>query len=206
MSDLRHEEPRFAVCINNRDYPASLELHKKYRVLPDEDAARDGDIRVVDESGEDYLYRAGDFVLTEVPAKVRNARRNMRHLTIQMVADVLNRMDPAFDAHAAEKRAIGMFPREVGREIADYTNSPRMTALQKFSMKYAQFIDQVFGSAATHPQIQKTSKIMSDNLAGDPTENQQWEKLETTITPPAATAGLDALLAQLNRDPAEEGE
>ena len=73
MSDLRHEEPRFAVCINNRDYPASLELHKIYRVLPDEDAARDGDIRVVDESGEDYLYRAGDFVLIEVPAAVRNA-------------------------------------------------------------------------------------------------------------------------------------
>ncbi|HAF21700.1 MAG TPA: hypothetical protein DCK93_02125, partial [Blastocatellia bacterium] len=43
----------------SQDYPASLELHKIYRVLPDEDAATDGDIRVVDESGEDYLYPLG---------------------------------------------------------------------------------------------------------------------------------------------------
>ena len=40
----------FVVCINNVDYPASLELHKIYRVIPDEDAATEGDIRVIDES------------------------------------------------------------------------------------------------------------------------------------------------------------
>jgi len=51
----------------------SVELHKIYRVLPDEDAARDGDIRVVDESGEDYLYPAKDFVAIEVPDEVRGA-------------------------------------------------------------------------------------------------------------------------------------
>ena len=44
------------VCIDNLDYPAALELHKIYRVIPDEEAALDGDIRVIDESGEDYLY------------------------------------------------------------------------------------------------------------------------------------------------------
>ena len=54
---------RLAVCINNADYPASLELHKIYRVLPDEDAAADGDLRIVDESGEDYLYSTDDFIL-----------------------------------------------------------------------------------------------------------------------------------------------
>jgi hypothetical protein len=53
---------RFAVCINNRGYPASLGLHKIFRVLPDESAAEDGDIRVIDESGEDYLYSADRFV------------------------------------------------------------------------------------------------------------------------------------------------
>lgn len=73
MSDRRPDEPIFAVCINNREYPASLELHKIYRVLPDEDAAREGDIRVVDESGEDYLYSAADFVVIEVPAELRSA-------------------------------------------------------------------------------------------------------------------------------------
>ena len=41
--------------------------------MPDDDAAKDGDIRVVDESGEDYLYRAKDFVVIDVPAEVRGA-------------------------------------------------------------------------------------------------------------------------------------
>lgn len=49
---------RFAVCLDNTGYPASLELHKIYRVLPDAQAARDGYLRIVDESGEDYLYPA----------------------------------------------------------------------------------------------------------------------------------------------------
>jgi hypothetical protein len=73
MKKAKRAEPVFAVCINNSEYPASLELHKIYRVLPDEDAAEDGDIRVVDESGEDYLYRAKDFVLIDVPAELRVA-------------------------------------------------------------------------------------------------------------------------------------
>jgi hypothetical protein len=70
----RKTPPRhFAVCINNRGYPASLELHKIYRVLPDEIAAEDGDIRVIDESGEDYLYSADRFVEVELPKSVRQS-------------------------------------------------------------------------------------------------------------------------------------
>jgi len=42
-------------------------MHKIYRVLPEEDAERDGDWRIIDESGEDYLYPAGYFVLAELP-------------------------------------------------------------------------------------------------------------------------------------------
>jgi hypothetical protein len=61
----------FVVCIENAGYPASLELHKIYRVLPDEDATREGDLRIVDESGEDYLFSADRFVAIEVPAAVR---------------------------------------------------------------------------------------------------------------------------------------
>ncbi len=64
---------QFVVCINNADYPASLELHKLYRVLPDEDAAADGDLRVVDESGEDYLYPASYFIPIEIPDAVRDS-------------------------------------------------------------------------------------------------------------------------------------
>jgi hypothetical protein len=75
-NSMKHPEnirPLFAVCINNTDYPASLELHKIYQVLPDEEAARDGDIRVIDESGEDYLYPASFFVVIEVPQEVERA-------------------------------------------------------------------------------------------------------------------------------------
>lgn len=64
---------QFAVCINNAEYPASLELHKIYRVIPDEEAAQDGDIRVIDESGEDYLYPADWFVFVKLPQEVEQS-------------------------------------------------------------------------------------------------------------------------------------
>lgn len=64
---------RFAVCVKDADYPASLELHKIYQVLPDEDAESDGDFRIIDESGEDYLYPAEYFVLTELPQAVEKS-------------------------------------------------------------------------------------------------------------------------------------
>ena len=67
----------YAVCVNNSEYPASLELHKIYRVIPDEDAALDGDIRVVDESGEDYLYPDEWFVLIQVPEAVEQSLLQM---------------------------------------------------------------------------------------------------------------------------------
>lgn len=63
----KKEHASFVACVDNSGYLASLELHKIYRVLPDEDAARDGDIRVIDESGEDYLYSADRFVPIDVP-------------------------------------------------------------------------------------------------------------------------------------------
>jgi hypothetical protein len=64
---------KFVVCINNAEYPASLELHKIYRVVPDEDAAVDGDLRVIDESGEDYLYPAEYFVFVDLPRAVEKS-------------------------------------------------------------------------------------------------------------------------------------
>ena len=65
------KRPRFAVCVRNEGYEASLELHKIYRVVPDLQADKDGDVRVVDESGEDYLYPAEWFVRIEVPEAVQ---------------------------------------------------------------------------------------------------------------------------------------
>lgn len=65
--------PRFVVCIDNAGYEASLELHKIYSVVPDPDAAQDGDLRIVDESGEDYLYSAERFVAIDVPKSLERA-------------------------------------------------------------------------------------------------------------------------------------
>jgi len=61
---------RFAVCIDNTDYEASLILRKIYDILPDDKAEEDDFIRVVDESGEDYLYHRSHFILVEFPAEV----------------------------------------------------------------------------------------------------------------------------------------
>jgi hypothetical protein len=71
MAGKRKSHPRIAVCLKNEGYGASLERHKLYVLLPDSDAKREGDVRVVDESGEDYLYPADWFVVLEVPKVVR---------------------------------------------------------------------------------------------------------------------------------------
>lgn len=68
----RNEKPKtqFAVCINNEGYPASLEMGKLYRILPDDVAASHGYLRVVDESGEDYGYSNDRFFPIEVPEEL----------------------------------------------------------------------------------------------------------------------------------------
>lgn len=63
---------RYAICIDNSDYPASLEILKLYRMLPDLQAEKDGDIRVIDESGEDYLYPADYFISVDLPPTTLN--------------------------------------------------------------------------------------------------------------------------------------
>ena len=60
------KQPHFAICVRNTGVPASLELRKVYRLVADA-AAAEGLVRVVDESGEDYLYPGSFFVPIEVP-------------------------------------------------------------------------------------------------------------------------------------------
>ncbi len=66
-------EHQFVICVRNEDYPASLELWKVYRVVPDEKAVRHQLIRVIDESGEDYLYAESHFVPIKLPQSVEEA-------------------------------------------------------------------------------------------------------------------------------------
>jgi hypothetical protein len=71
-------EPRvnsqFALCVENKD-SEDLEKRKIYAVVPDEQAEREGYFRVIDDSGEDYLYPASYFILVELPAEAQRALR-----------------------------------------------------------------------------------------------------------------------------------
>jgi hypothetical protein len=67
------EPIHFAVCVRNTESEASLELRKLYEVVADPDAEKDGMLRVLDESGEDYLFPATFFVLAPLPAAVEEA-------------------------------------------------------------------------------------------------------------------------------------
>lgn len=73
MTTARQNDLRFAICLNNADYPAALEVRKIYQVVPDPDAARHDLLRIIDESGEEYLYPASDFVLIDLPQSVQES-------------------------------------------------------------------------------------------------------------------------------------
>lgn len=64
-------QPRFVGCVNNKDYPASLELRKLYQVVADEAVAKYHQLRVIDETGEDYLYPEEYFVSVRYPKRPR---------------------------------------------------------------------------------------------------------------------------------------
>jgi hypothetical protein len=68
---MRPPAKPFALCIDNTDYAASLIVGKVYRILPDPRAAKDDLVRIVDESGEDYLYHKDHFVFVDFPKAVR---------------------------------------------------------------------------------------------------------------------------------------
>jgi hypothetical protein len=72
---MKRSGPRFVVCVKNKDYAASLELRKLYQVVSDEIAAKVRQIRVIDESGEDYLYPEEYFVAVQLPQAAERAVR-----------------------------------------------------------------------------------------------------------------------------------
>ena len=74
-------QPRFVACVNNKDYPASLELRKLYQVVADEAAAKHHQLRVIDESGEDYLYPEEYFVPVQLSQAAEKAVLRAANLT-----------------------------------------------------------------------------------------------------------------------------
>jgi hypothetical protein len=69
---MAKENYRFALCVENKDCE-DLEKRKIYHVIPDEDAAKEGYFRVIDESGEDYLYPQSYFILVQLPREAHEA-------------------------------------------------------------------------------------------------------------------------------------
>jgi hypothetical protein len=76
MGETETEPDGYVICIRNDGYQASLEPRKVYRTLPDTLAAKHRQIRVIDESGEDYLYPDNYFIEVDLPGLVKEAIRN----------------------------------------------------------------------------------------------------------------------------------
>jgi hypothetical protein len=72
---MKQSTKSFALCVDNTDYKASLIPGKVYRIIPDPKAAKDDLVRIVDESGEDYLYHKSHFLFVEFsPAVAKRIR------------------------------------------------------------------------------------------------------------------------------------
>jgi len=78
---MRQLTKPFALCVDNADYKASLILGKVYRIIPDPVAAKDDLVRVVDESGEGYLYHRSHFLFVEFPRAVARKLRSLEAAT-----------------------------------------------------------------------------------------------------------------------------
>lgn len=70
---MEQHELRFVICIDNTDYPAALERRKIYQVILDDRAARHNLLRVIDESGEDYIYPKGYFIPVDFAPGIQEA-------------------------------------------------------------------------------------------------------------------------------------
>jgi hypothetical protein len=70
---MKASSKRFVVCLKNKGYEVSLERRKIYQALPDPEAAKHRQLRVIDESGDDYLYPQSFFAPIELPQPIRRA-------------------------------------------------------------------------------------------------------------------------------------
>ena len=69
----KKSSPVFAICLSEDQQGDSLTQYKIYQVLPDEKAAQHGYLRIIDDSGEDYLYASGFFKMIALPIEIEQA-------------------------------------------------------------------------------------------------------------------------------------
>ncbi len=80
---MNEYKKHFAICVDNTDYEASLILRKIYEIIPDEMGNKDDLLRVVDESGEDYLYHNSCFIVVAFPQEVEHALHAVRQSGVE---------------------------------------------------------------------------------------------------------------------------
>jgi hypothetical protein len=68
---MRQLAKQFALCVDNQGYEVDMIIGKVYAIIPDARAEKDDFVRIVDESGEDYLYHKSHFVFVDFPSPVR---------------------------------------------------------------------------------------------------------------------------------------
>jgi hypothetical protein len=78
---MRQPTKPFALCVDNANYKASLILGKVYRIIPDPEAAKDDLVRIVDESGDDYLFHKSLFVFVDLPKAIAKKLRSLETAT-----------------------------------------------------------------------------------------------------------------------------
>ena len=108
----------------------------------------------------------------------RERKPRVRHITRQMGAWVINGFQASFDTHMVERRILRLYTEAIARELLEYSRTSA-DPLHQFSAHFAKWIDSEFGG-----QIRQTRKVSSNNLAGEPTQNQEWERIDgaTPIT------------------------
>ncbi len=121
----------------------------------------------------------------------------MNNLTGSMVADAINQQDALFDCHDVERRLLRDHAVATAKEIIAQETSG--DPLRYFSAVLSKYIDTAFSS-----QLRKLHKVVTPNLGGKPSKNQQWEKLCAAVTAPITVPTLGDLLANLNDDDLEE--
>jgi hypothetical protein len=99
----------------------------------------------------------------------------MNHIDHSTVATVINLLPTPFDAHILEKRLLRLHAVAVASEIIEFNHTG--DALHQFSAALARWVDREFRG-----QIRQTRKVVSENLGGERSQNQEWEKIANQIT------------------------
>jgi len=108
--------PAAVICVSNEGNEASLQLWKVYKPLRDNDARSEGFFRVVDESGEDYLFPEENFVPIELPSEVRRpferaVRKQRRALSPQRISNSVRRIATTSVKKSSKTNSAGRLTR-----------------------------------------------------------------------------------------------